>query len=98
VQGVEFSGRKKREYLKEKINELETNIKNKNIRDLYKGINELKKGYQPRTNIVKDANGDLLADYRNIFEQMKKYICQLRNVYGVKIRQTEMHTAEIINI
>jgi hypothetical protein len=29
----------KREYLKDKINELATNSKNKNIRDLYKGIN-----------------------------------------------------------
>jgi hypothetical protein len=38
----------KREYLKGKINELETNNKNKNIRDLYRGINEFKKGYQPR--------------------------------------------------
>jgi hypothetical protein len=34
---------KKREYLKGKINEVETN-KNKNIRDLYRGINEFKKG------------------------------------------------------
>jgi hypothetical protein len=35
---------KKREYLKDKINELETNNKNKNITYLYRGINELKKG------------------------------------------------------
>jgi hypothetical protein len=41
---------RKREYLKGKINELETNNKNKNIRDLYRGINEFKKGYQPRIN------------------------------------------------
>jgi hypothetical protein len=34
---------KKREYLKDKFNELESNCKNKNIRDLYKGINEFKK-------------------------------------------------------
>jgi hypothetical protein len=37
---------KRREYLKDKINELELNSKNKNIRDLYMGINEFKKGYQ----------------------------------------------------
>jgi uncharacterized protein YydD (DUF2326 family) len=36
---------KRREYLKDKIIELESNIKNKNIRDLYRGITELKKGY-----------------------------------------------------
>jgi hypothetical protein len=32
------------------------------LRDLYKRINEFKKAYQPRTEIVKDENGDLLAD------------------------------------
>jgi hypothetical protein len=31
--------KKKREYLKDKINKLESNSKNKNIRDLYRGIN-----------------------------------------------------------
>ena len=49
---------KKKEYLKPKIGELETNSKAKNIRDLYRGINDFKKGYQPRTNIVKDSNSN----------------------------------------
>jgi hypothetical protein len=35
--------KKRREYLKGKINELETNNKNKNIRHLYRVINEFKK-------------------------------------------------------
>jgi hypothetical protein len=39
----------KREYLKEKINELESNSKTKTIRDLYRYINEFKMGYQLRT-------------------------------------------------
>jgi hypothetical protein len=34
---------KKRKYLKEKINELETNSENKNIRHLYGSINDYKK-------------------------------------------------------
>jgi hypothetical protein len=34
---------KKREYMKDKINELATNSKNKNIRDLYRGINKFKR-------------------------------------------------------
>jgi hypothetical protein len=45
---------RKREYMKDEINELETNSKNKNIRDLYRCINEFKKGYQSRSNLVKD--------------------------------------------
>jgi hypothetical protein len=36
---------KKREYLKEKIHKLETISNGKWIRDLYRGINEFKKGY-----------------------------------------------------
>jgi hypothetical protein len=38
-----ISGKKKKEYLKEKINELATNDKNKNIRDLYRGLNDFKR-------------------------------------------------------
>jgi hypothetical protein len=45
---------KEREYPKGRINELETNNKYKNIRNLYRGINEFKKGYQPRFNNIKD--------------------------------------------
>jgi len=49
-----------------KINELETNSKNKNMRNLYRSINELEKGYKFIANIVKDENSDLLADSNNL--------------------------------
>jgi hypothetical protein len=68
---------KKREYLKDKINELATNSKKKNIRNLYRGINEFKRGYQPRNNLVKDGNGDLFADSHNILNRWKNYFPQL---------------------
>jgi hypothetical protein len=35
------------------MNELATNSKNKDIRDLYRGINKLK-GYQPRNKLAED--------------------------------------------
>jgi wobble nucleotide-excising tRNase len=85
---------KKRKYLKDKINELETNSKNKNIGDLYKGINAFKRFYQPRNNLVKDENGDLLADSHSVVSRWKNY-SQLLNVHNVNdIRQIEVHTAE----
>ena len=31
-----------------KVTKLEESSKNKNIREMYKGINEFKEGYQPR--------------------------------------------------
>jgi hypothetical protein len=86
---------KKREYLKDKINELETNNKNKNIRDLYRGINKFKKGYQPRINIIKDENDDLLADPQNVLNRWKNFFNHVLNVCGVHdVRQMDIHTAE----
>jgi len=50
---------KQKAYLRAKIEELETNSKIHIIRDsTYKGINDFKKGYQPRCNVVKDEKGD----------------------------------------
>jgi hypothetical protein len=65
---------KKREYLKGKVNEIETNNKNKNIRDLYRDINEFKKGYQPRSNITNDVNGNLLDDLQNVLNRWKNFL------------------------
>jgi len=53
---------KEKAYLKAKIEELETNSKVNNVRDLYRGINYFKKGYQLRTIIIRDEKGELVAD------------------------------------
>ena len=82
-------------YLRAKIEELETNNKIQNIRDLYRGINDFKKGYQPRCNIVKDEKGDLVADSHSIVDRWRNYFSQLFDVHGVKdVGQAEIHTAE----
>jgi hypothetical protein len=86
---------KKRDYLKNKMNELATSSKNKNIRDLYRGINEFKRGYQPRNNLVKDENGNVLADSHNILNKWKNYFSQLLNVHNISdVRQIAVHTDE----
>jgi hypothetical protein len=68
------------------------NSKNKNIRDLYRGINIFKRDYKPRSNLVKDENCDLLADSSNIVNRWKSYFSQFLNIHNV--RQIEIHTAE----
>jgi hypothetical protein len=75
---------KKIEYLKNNINKLATNSKNKNIRDLYIGINEFKRGYQPRNSLMKDDSRALLADSHSILNRLKNYISQLLNVHNVR--------------
>jgi hypothetical protein len=81
-------------YLKDKINELTTYSKNKNIRDIYTGINEFNKDYQTRNNLV-DENSHLLADSHIILNRLNNYISQLLNILRVSdIKEREIHTAE----
>jgi hypothetical protein len=81
VKPADILGIKSGEYLKDNINDLATNSKN-NIIDLYRGINEFKRGYQPRNNRVKDENGDLLAESQNILNRWKNSFPQLMNVHN----------------
>jgi hypothetical protein len=74
---------KKKAYLKAKIEELETNSNINNIKDLYRGINDFKKKYQPRTLIVKDERVDLIADSHSIIARWRNYFSQILNVHGV---------------
>ena len=86
---------KKKAYLKAKIQELETNSKIKNIRDLYRYISDFKKGYQPRTytHIVKDEKRDLVAAFHSILARQRYHFSQLLNIHEVNdVRQTEIHT------
>jgi hypothetical protein len=83
--------------MKAKIEELETNSKFKNVRDLYRGINDFKKRYLPRTNIVKDEQGDLVVNSHIILARWRNYFSQILNVHGVNVvRQAEIHTAELL--
>jgi hypothetical protein len=59
------------------------NSKNKNIRELYRRINDIKKDHQPKRDLVKDENGDFLEDSQNILNRWKNYFSQLLNVHRV---------------
>jgi hypothetical protein len=50
------------------------------------------RGCQPRNNLVKDENGDLLADSYNILNGWKNCFSQLLTVHNVSdVRQIEEH-------
>ena len=74
--------------LKDKIENLETNSKIRKIRDLYRGINDFKKDCHPRTNVVKDEKGDLVADCYSILAMWRKYFSQLLNYMGLMTLST----------
>jgi hypothetical protein len=69
-------------------------IKRKTL-EICRGINEFNKGYQPRINIIKDENANLLACPQNVLNRWKNFFNQMLNVHGVHdVRQMDIHTTE----
>jgi len=82
---------KKKECLKAKIDEPETNSKI----DLHRSISDFKKGCHPRTNIEKGEKGDLVTDSYSILAGERIVSCSCLNVHGVNdVRQREIHSVE----
>jgi hypothetical protein len=58
-------------------------------------MNEFKKGYQPRINIIKDENGNLIADHQSVLKRWKNFFNQMLNAHGVHdVKQMDIHMAE----
>jgi hypothetical protein len=75
---------------------LQQMVRTRTFGDLYRGINEFRKGYQPRNNLLKGEN-DLLTDCHNLLNIWKNYHSQFLNVHRVSdVRQIEIHTAELL--
>jgi TFIIF-interacting CTD phosphatase-like protein len=55
------SGTKRWNIYKKKLMSLQHTVRTRAL-DLYRAINEFKKGFKLRINLVKDENGDLFAD------------------------------------
>jgi hypothetical protein len=64
---------KKKKYPRDRSNVLATNSKIKDTGDCIRRINEFKRGYHPRSNLVKDEKGDQLADSHIILNSWMSY-------------------------
>jgi hypothetical protein len=51
------------------------------LKMIYRVINEFKKGYQPRINIIKDENRNLLGDPQNVLNRWKHFFAHLINAH-----------------
>jgi hypothetical protein len=92
VKPVEHLGTRKGNISKIKLMSVKLIIKTK---DLYSGINEFRKGYQPRINIISYGNGNLLAYPQIVLNRWKDSFNQVLNVRGIHdVRQMDIHTAE----
>jgi hypothetical protein len=60
---------------------------------LHRSINDFKKDYQPKTNIVQDEKGELVTDFQSILARRRNQFSQLFSLHGVSVgRQREINT------
>ena len=62
---------------------------------MYKGINEFKKGYQPRAYVIKKHDGSIVADTTSMLSRWKQFFSNLLNVNHITSHGgSEVDTAE----
>ena len=62
---------------------------------MYKGINEFKKGYQPRAYVIKKHDGTIVADTTSILSRWEQFFSNLLNVnQSISHEGSEVYTAE----
>jgi hypothetical protein len=71
VKAAGISGIKRWNIRKTELMSLQLIVRTRTLRYLYKGKNEFQRDYQPRSNLLKDENGDLLAYSHNILNRWK---------------------------
>jgi hypothetical protein len=81
VKLADISGTKRRNICKLKLRNFKPNSQIANVRDLHRSINDFKRGYQPRTNIVKDEKGNFITDPHSILARWRNHFSQLLNVH-----------------
>ena len=87
--------KKKHDYMKAKVNKLEENSKNKNIREMCKEINEFKKDYQPHAFVIKKHDSTIVADTTSILSRWEQFFSNLFNVNQRTSHEgSEVYTAQ----
>jgi hypothetical protein len=59
---------------------------------LYRGINDYEKGYQPRHNIVKEEEGDLVANSHSILARKRKYFSIISICFKLRLLGRQIYT------
>lgn len=71
--------KKKREYLRRQVEDLQQ-MKNRNeTRYFYQRVNHLKNGYQPKLNLCKNKEGEILSEEKEIMDRWTEYFRELLN-------------------
>ena len=65
--------RDKKKYIEDKCKQFENNFSKNRCRDAYNIIKSLTKTFQPKAVVIKDENGNVLTESRQILDRWKRY-------------------------
>ena len=71
--------RKKRQHINVSIDKIDEDAANGNIREAYKQINKVKQGYQGRSKMIKDKNGNIIVNEADVIRRWEEHFCELLN-------------------
>ena len=71
--------RKKRQKLNDELDIIDENRKQGRIRQHYQGVRKLKQGYQARTRMIKDKDGEILTGDDDVLKRWEQYFEELLN-------------------
>ena len=71
--------RKKREYEKRILEELEIAYSTRDTRKFYRKLNDVKRGFQPRTSMVRKRNGEIASHQTDVIDTWKEHFDELLN-------------------
>ncbi|VEN37593.1 unnamed protein product [Callosobruchus maculatus] len=79
----------------DRLTDIEENYKNREIRNLYRGIKAEKRGYQQKPLFYKDKEGHIISGEREIIARWQEYFEELlNNPNTIEICQAELNTQE----
>ena len=76
---VAINRRKKRQALDRNLDEIESNRRHGHTRAQYQGINQIRKGYQPRQELIRNKEGKVLTNSEAIKSRWMEYFSELLN-------------------
>lgn len=88
--------KKKREYEKKEVQKVVEMAENKDIRNMYKSVNQLRQEYKPQTTYCRDKQGNILCNISEVLQRWVEHFDELLNVEHDDDSHEEMpiHTAQ----
>lgn len=81
----EICRNRKRKYENDRINKMEEDLKDNDLRTSYRYIHDLREGYRPRTTICRNENGQIISEpdeIKNLWKRHFQMLLENQEEYG----------------